>query len=197
MCEIRLKKHPEVYEPAEDTLLLADNLDVREKDAVLEVGVGSGYVSLIAAEKAESVVGIDINPHAVRLAKSNAKLNGIRNVDFIVGDLFSPLSGRFDLVVMNPPYLPEEKVHTGYLERSWNGGSDGRAVTDRFIDEVDRYLKKGGRVEIVQSSISRCDETIRRLCESGFKTRIVAERRLFFERIALIEATKPDECSCS
>ncbi|MBS7623099.1 methyltransferase [Candidatus Bathyarchaeota archaeon] len=197
MREIRLRRHPEVYEPAEDTFLLADNLDVREKDAVLEVGVGSGYVSLIAAEKAETVVGIDINPHAVRLAKSNAKLNGIRNVDFIVGDLFSPLSGRFDLVVMNPPYLPEEKVHTGYLERSWNGGGDGRAVTDRFIDEVDHYLKRGGRVEIVQSSISGCDETIRRLCESGFKTRIVAECRLFFERIVLIKAMKPDGCSCS
>jgi release factor glutamine methyltransferase len=197
MCEIRLKRHPEVYEPAEDTVLLADNLDVREEDNVLEVGVGSGYVSLIAAKKARSVVGIDVNPQAVRLAKTNAKLNGIRNVDFIVGDLFSPVSGRFDIVIMNPPYLPEEKVQADYLERAWNGGSDGRQVTDRFIDEVHHYLKKGGRVEIVQSSLSGCDETVRRLCESGFKTRMVAERKFFFERIVLIEAMKPDECSRS
>ena len=194
MPGLKMQKHPEVYDPAEDTMLLASNLDARENMNVLEIGVGSGYVSLIAAQKAESVVGIDINPHAARLAKTNSKLNGIENVEFIVGDLFSPISSRFDLILMNPPYLPENENHHGYIDYSWNGGSDGRSLTDRFIDEVREYLENDGRIQIVQSSLSKHDKTIRKLGERGFKVRIVAECRHFFENIVLIEATRTSGC---
>jgi len=194
MPGLKMQKHPEVYDPAEDTMLLASNLGARENMNVLEIGVGSGYVSLIAAQKAESVVGIDINPHAVRLAKTNSKLNGIENVEFIVGDLFSPISSRFDLILINPPYLPENENHHGYIDYSWNGGSDGRSLTDRFIDEVREYLENDGRIQIVQSSLSKHDKTIRKLGERGFKVRIVAECRHFFENIVLIEATRTSGC---
>lgn len=189
-----MQKHPEVYDPAEDTMLLANNLNARENENVLEIGVGSGYISLIAAQKAESVVGIDINPHAVRLAKTNSELNGIENVEFIVGDLFAPISSRFNLVLMNPPYLPENKNHHGYIDYSWNGGSNGRSLTDRLVNEVEEYLEDDGRILIVQSSLSRYDKTIRKLGEKGFKVRIVAECRHFFERIVLIEALRTGDC---
>lgn len=46
-----MEKDPNVYDPAEDTMLLAKNLDVRINDRVLEIGVGSGYVSLVAPRK--------------------------------------------------------------------------------------------------------------------------------------------------
>ena len=94
--KFKMKKDPNVYDPAEDTMLLAKNLDVRINDRVLEIGVGSGYISLVASQKAESVFGIDINPHAVRLAKINTKQNNVSNVEFIVSDLFTAINSVID-----------------------------------------------------------------------------------------------------
>ena len=93
-----IKNHPQVYIPQEDTLMLANNPKVEWNSKVLEIGVGSGYISLLAAEKAEKVIGIDINPHAIRLAKLNAELNGIEHVEIILGDLFSPISNNFNIM---------------------------------------------------------------------------------------------------
>lgn len=80
---IKLKLHPEVYEPAEDSILLLKNLvDVKNKD-VLEIGVGTGLISIACAKKgAKKIVGVDINPYAVKLAKENAKLNNV-NISFL------------------------------------------------------------------------------------------------------------------
>jgi release factor glutamine methyltransferase len=188
---LRFQSHPEVYEPAEDSVLLANNLDVGPGERVLEIGVGSGYVSLVASQGAAFVVGIDINPHAARLAKANARLNGIANVDFIISDLFSPIRGRFNLILVNPPYLPEKGgAWQGPLELAWDGGEDGRRLTERFIKEVQDYLEPNGRVLMIQSSLSGYEETVRSLSSRGFQVKTLAEQKLFFETIYLIEARR-------
>ncbi len=185
----KMEKDPNVYDPAEDTILLAKNLDVRKSDRVLEIGVGSGYISLIASQKAESVLGIDINPYAARLAKINAKRNGVTNAEFIIGDLFAPINGKFDLIIMNPPYLPHsDNDECGPISYSWNGGDDGRNVIDRFIQDVDNHLKSNGRIQIVQSTLSKYEKTINALCQKGFEVEIRDNQSLFFEKIYLLNA---------
>ncbi len=185
-----VRRSPEVYDPSEDTMLLANNLIVRDNDTILEIGSGCGYVSIVAAQKARHVVGVDINPFAVKLAKLNARLNQLSNVEFVLGDLFSPISGKFSLILMNPPYLQSAKtVDHRNIDYSWNGGEDGRALTDRFLNEVKEHLKIPGSTLIVQSSLSGYHRTINRLSEDGFKVRIIAERKLFFETLYLVEAT--------
>ena len=184
-----MEKDPNVYDPAEDTILLAKNLDVRKSDRVLEVGVGSGYISLIASQKAESVLGIDINPYAARLAKINAKQNGVTNVEFIVGDLFAPINGKFNLIIINPPYLPHsDEDENNPIGFSWNGGDDGRNVIDRFIKDVANYLSSNGRIQIIQSTLSRYEKTINALCQKGFEVEIRDVQSLFFEKIYLLNA---------
>ena len=171
--KFKMEKDPNVYDPAEDTMLLAKNLDVRINDRVLEIGVGSGYLSLVASQKAESVFGIDINPHAVRLAKINAKQNNITNVEFIVGDLFASIKGKFSLIIMNPPYLPQSvDDKNDPIDYSWNGGRDGRNLTERFI----------------QSTLSGYDKTMKSLSKKGFEVEIQNEQSFFFEKIYLIMA---------
>ncbi len=64
-----------VYEPAEDSFLFAENLDVKPGASVLDVGTGSGLLAIVAAEKAVSVVAVDFNPYAIRCAKKNSVLN--------------------------------------------------------------------------------------------------------------------------
>ena len=182
-----------VYEPAEDSFLLAENLKVHEAETVLDMGTGCGMLGIIAAEKADAVVAVDINPYAVLCARENASLNKVQNkIYYVQGDLFTPLSDgfKFDVVLFNAPYLPAEENETeSWIGRAWAGGATGRRVIDRFISEVPSYLKQRGRVLLLQSTLADVDETLLRLAASGVSARVVAECSLpFFETIKLVEA---------
>ncbi len=183
---LRLKLHPQVYEPAEDTFLLAENLAVKEGDVVLDVGTGTGLVALLMARKARYVLGVDINPLAVGLARENARLNDIKNVEFRLSDLFENVSGKFDVITFNAPYLPGEPEEP--IDLALVGGETGRDVLDRFIREVPAHLKSGGTVQIVQSSITGVDETLKRLEKAELAAKVAAKRHVFFEDIVLITA---------
>ena len=187
---IKLKLHPEVYEPAEDSILLLKNLvDVRDKE-VLEIGVGTGLISIACAKKgAKRVVGVDINPYAVELAKENAKLNNV-NITFFKSDLFENVNGKFDIILFNPPYLPtseDDKIES-YLNYAFDGGKNGREILDRFIDNLPKYLKKGGVAQILQSSLTGEKETINKLKSLGFKVEISARLKVPFEELMVINA---------
>jgi release factor glutamine methyltransferase len=182
----------EVYEPAEDSFLFAENLDVEEGAKVLDVGVGCGLLGVLAAKKADGVVAVDINPHAVRCARQNAKLNNVGSrMDFIQGDLFTALNPDtiFDLILFNAPYLPSiEGEHASWIGRAWAGGADGRQVIDRFITEVLSHLKPDGEVLLMQSTLIGVEETLRKFSQEGLKARVKARKRLpFFETLTLIE----------
>jgi HemK-related putative methylase len=143
--EIKIKTCENVYEPAEDTFLLADNLDVREGDRVLEIGTGTGLVAIRASEKGD-VTATDVNPAAVKCAQENAIINGVE-LRVLQGDLFDPVEGeKFDVILFNTPYLPAtgDDATGDVLDLAWNGGPDGRMVIDRFLDEVQAHLKPGG-----------------------------------------------------
>lgn len=68
------------------------------------------------------------------------------------------------------------------------GGPDGRAIIDRFLRDVPRLLEDGGRLLLVQSSLSDPEETIRTLEKSGLKTKILIEKSFEFERLTVIQA---------
>jgi len=182
-----------VYEPAEDSFLFAESLAVGEGEFVVDVGCGCGLLGIVAAGKALGVVAVDVNPFAVRCAKENAKQNGvIDKMLFVRGDLFSPFKAGvgFDLVLFNAPYLPVRfGERASWVERAWAGGESGRSVIDRFIGEVSRYLKRGGRVLLMQSSLAGVGETLRRFEEGGLRAGVVVSRDLpFFETLVLVKA---------
>jgi len=184
-----------VYEPAEDTFLLAENLDVKKGEHVLDMGTGCGIIGVLAAKKGGRVVATDINPYALKCAEKNVKLNGIhRKIEFRLGNLFEPIKPdeKFSLIAFNAPYLPSEPTEEQTLiEKAWSGGQNGREVIDAFISKVSSFLAENGRVLLVQSSLSNIDETLQKFAQMRLEAEVIAKREVgFFESIVLIRAVR-------
>ncbi len=183
-----------VYEPAEDTFLFAENLTVNVDDEVLDVGAGCGILSVISALKARRVVAVDVSPDAVRCTKLNAEDNGVSDrVDVVRGDLFGPLrkEALFDIVLFNAPYLPtENEKPSSWIDYAWQGGKKGRELIDQFIAHAPEHVKVGGRILLVQSTLSDVEETLATFAEQGFEAKVIAEQKVAFETITVIQAKK-------
>src|SRR3989344_2383754 len=97
-----------IYEPKEDSYLLAEKVKEYAKDkSILDIGTGSGIQAVTAKSAgAKSVIASDINLEAINHVKKQFKKNKIRAVH---SNLFDKIIGTFDLIIFNPPYLPEDK----------------------------------------------------------------------------------------
>ena len=182
-----------VYVPAEDSYLLADNLEIKKGQSVLEIGTGSGIVAMYASRLTDDITVTDINFDACELARKNFAENGIENIEILWGNLFEVVENRkFDVILFNTPYLPTEddEVLDNTINYAFDGGLNGRKVIDLFLNEVGNHLNDGGIVQMIQSSLSGNNETLARLDEMGFIAEIAASEHFFFEDITLINAYK-------
>jgi len=192
---IWLRMPETVYYPAEDSFMLARAAGLL-RGQVLEIGCGCGIASLACAraDEGNTVLGTDINPDAVLCSSDNAARNRIGNASFILSDLFSAVPGRaYDAIMFNPPYLPtsrEERL-TGPLNSAFDGGLFGRAVLDQFMEGFDRYLRPGGTLLLVQSSLNDEKKTRQELRNLGYSFETAASESFFFERLSLVRARKP------
>ncbi|MCS7034114.1 MAG: peptide chain release factor N(5)-glutamine methyltransferase, partial [Phycisphaerae bacterium] len=151
--------------PETETIVEHVLLDARLSGAppaprVLDLCTGSGCLAAAIAYhlKSCSVLGIDISPQAIDVARRNiARLQLEARVVLTVGDLFEPLRSRitaapFDLIVANPPYIPSG--HIDSLDRNvrdyepriaLDGGADGLEIIRRILSEAAQRLQPGGR----------------------------------------------------
>ncbi|MBI5224117.1 methyltransferase [Candidatus Micrarchaeota archaeon] len=193
--ELTLEIPDTVYEPAEDSFMLAEAAgNLKKNGSVLEIGCGSGIAGLCAARYANcEVLAIDISSDAVRCASNNAKLNKLKNMNFEQSDLFSNVpKKKFDAILFNPPYLPTEYKDklNGPLNHAFDGGKDGRLVLDVFLDKFDPYLKKGGCLLLVQSDLNGPTKTKRKLKALGYTVEVALRQAFFFEVVYIYKATK-------
>jgi release factor glutamine methyltransferase len=183
-----------VYEPAEDTFLIAEKMRAEEDDVVLDMGTGCGILAVLAAEKAKSVLAVDVNPYALQCAAKNAENNGVKErIDFRRGDLFQPIkqNERFSLILFNAPYLPSEPdEEKSWIGKAWAGGRNGRKIIDQFVMDAPNFLAEGGRIQLVQSSLSNVNRTIEMFGELDLRATVAAQVKVAFESIVLVEAKR-------
>lgn len=180
---ITIDEHPDVYPPSEDSILLIGCLDVREGERVLEVGCGSGIVSVHCAKNGCDVTSVDINPIAVELTRGNFYRNGLRG-KVMESDVYSSVDGRFDTIVFNLPYLPTDD-DIGLISKAWDGGPDGMGPLPELLRGSADHLLPGGRVVIVVSSLMDADALDRTL--SGHTVKVLGELPQFFEVLRVLE----------
>ena len=136
-----------------EQLMMIDRSLVGEGDEVLELGVGSGVLSIVAARRGAAVTAVDINARALRYARFNCALNGVSDaVDLRESDWFAAVAGqRFDRLMSNPPFEPAPPGVEHFLHSS--AGVDGMDVIRSFLESFETYLRPGGSLEIVTYSL--------------------------------------------
>ena len=180
----------EVYQPSEDTFLLMNVIDeapyVRK---ALEVGSGSGVISVTLAHKADYVVATDIDLNACyatleRLRKHNRRAN----TDVVCCDLLSAFreNSDFELIVFNPPYLPDECLN----DVSIFGDKHGVETSLEFLSQAHHVLSHSGSILLVVSSISDLEKLWAAASKLGLEYRTLKSVKLFFEEIRVVEFRK-------
>ena len=178
-----------IYEPSDDTFLLYDavkSLTLRKR-RVVEIGCGVGLVTLELARN-NIVLATDLNLEAVKCTLKNLKMNGLYpNVDLICCDSLKPVREFeiFDYVFFNPPYIPTEAEE----DMAWSGGSDGIEVSEKFILDSIKRLKKTGRIVCVFSSCMNLKKLYKLIDKLGLRITIKSKKKFFFEElyIAILE----------
>lgn len=178
--------HRDVYEPSDDSFLLARVVKDHAGPGVrvLEVGCGTGLVGLTAAKAGAEVTLTDANPFAVELARHNAKENEVR-VEVVETDLLAGLTGPFDVVCFNPPYLPtsEDDLVEGPLNLAFDGGLDGNQVVLRFVEQVGALPTRPGVVLVVHSSLSDPAPLVAAMAALGYEGEEAAKESFFYETL--------------
>ena len=129
----------------------------------LDLGTGSGFQALTAAAHCEQVVGTDRNARAVAMARFNALLNGIRNAEFLAGDLFEPVHDlQFDLIVSNPPFVISPENRLQYRDSGYRGDE----ICERIVRTGPAYLMEGGFMQVLCNWV--------RDREDGWKDRLLS-----------------------
>ena len=114
----------------------------------LDMGTGSGVGAVFAARRGYHVVGVDLNPHAVRCARMNVLLNQLEDrVEIRAGDLFAPVAGKqFHLVLFNPPFF--RGVPKNGFDMAWRATD----VMERFATGLPDALAPHGHALILLST---------------------------------------------
>ena len=118
----------------------------RPVERALDIGSGCGVQALLAANHADQVVAVELNPRGVWLTQLNAALNGVKNVEVREGSLFEPVAGlAFDLIVSNPPYVISPDATYVFRDSGQPGDTLSRAV----VAQSAHALREGGFAHVL------------------------------------------------
>jgi release factor glutamine methyltransferase len=193
-----------VYEPREDSLLLEKYVKKFSKGFVLDIGTGSGMQTKAAAEKADFVIGVDINQKALDFCNENIKSDKIlflksdlfsffekkritlKNGSFDIRDVKNKSFNKFDIIIFNPPYLPDDE-HC--KDVALDGGKKGYEVVERFLSKAKRFLAADGVILLIFSSFTNKEKIDGLIQGNGFEAEELERIHISFEDIYCYKIT--------
>jgi release factor glutamine methyltransferase len=175
-----------MYAPSDDTFLLADCIRQYSGRRALEIGVGSGLLLDILEKNFAYVAGSDIDLQALQRCKQQ-KISSA-HVLLVCCDAGSAFgTGKFDLIVSNPPYLPNDDDNNNILDPTVHGGPTGIEATVHFINSALPLLAGDGKLLIVISSFANSSALDKVVLENNMHKKVVKEKRLFYETLSIVE----------
>ena len=179
---------PEIYQPEQDSFLLSKVIKTKIPKLInknknltfLEIGCGSGIqlkTALNSGIKKQNIFSCDINPKAVEHCKQ-------LGFQCVKSNLFEKIKGKFNLIIFNPPYLPENKKEPKNSQIATTGGTKGSEIINKFLKQAKNYLKKDGKIFLLTSSLTK------EINFSGYKKKIIGKEKLFFERLYIFEISE-------
>ncbi len=182
-----------IYEPQDDSFMLAEQVKKFAFGSVLDVGTGTGIQAITAAKnkKVKNVVAVDIDKKALDEAGKNAEKEKLKtSIKFIHSDLFKKIKSKkkeFDTIIFNPPYLPDD---TEFIDRGVHGGKKGYETLELFLSQANDYLSENGLILIVFSSLTKKDKVDEAIESYGFEKKQLSEKRVFFEMLYVYSIKK-------
>jgi release factor glutamine methyltransferase len=176
-----------IYIPAEDSFLMSRILKQQipfllQKNPdlkFLEIGAGSGIHLQTASSlgiKKENIFSSDIDKRSV----SHCNILGF---NCIHSDLFEKITGKYDIIIFNPPYLPDDAREPKNSKTATTGGKKGNEIIIRFLQNAKNYLNTSGKIFLITSSLS-ADVDFNQL---GYNAKEIGCEKLFFERLCIWE----------
>lgn len=116
----------------------------------LEIGCGTGFLSLAVAKRFAAIDAVDIDPEAVRMTKINTILNSAKNVKVLESNIYSRVKGSYDYIFSNPPFefLPIKEKNKTFAY----GGKSGIEVTNKILLGLKKRLKSKGSAHILTNT---------------------------------------------
>jgi release factor glutamine methyltransferase len=178
-----------MYAPSDDTFLLADCIRQYKGSRALEIGVGSGLLLNTLEKNFVYVAGSDIDLQALQHCKQQTSTSSSANVLLVCCDAGSAFGiGKFDLIVSNPPYLPNDNDDdNNILDPTVHGGPTGIEATIHFINSALPLLAGDGKILIVISSFANSSALDKVVLENSMHKKVVKEKRLFYETLYIVE----------
>ncbi len=170
--------HPGLFFSTKLLIEYLSKLDLENK-TVLELGAGSGLISIYCAKQNAIVTATDINPTAVININKNAKLNNVK-ITVLESDLFDKIEKEnYDYMVINPPYFPKDP--TSDKEFAWYCGSDFKYFKKLF-SQLNNYRTESNILLMILSEDCDFDRINSIANENNIKLNLVLQKKVLWEQ---------------
>lgn len=172
-----------MYFPSDDSIFLSDIVNQYHGQLALEVGTSSGIILKELSKNFRIAIGTDLDLNSLIHSQSILK-----NDNLICCDAASALHNvKFDLIVTNPPYLPNNPNH---VDKTIDGGPSGIEVSIHILTSALDKLTKTGKILIVVSSFSNKKKLERFIVENNLVMKQIAKKNLFYESLEIMEISR-------
>ena len=175
-----------IYEPSDDSYLLRDVLikfldDKNKKIKIIDIGSGSG----IQAETCinlnfKNIIATDINNEVIdSLTK--------KSINCVKSNLFNKINGKFNLIIFNPPYLPEDHREPEDSRLQTTGGKKGYEIINKFLKQSLNHLENNGSIILLFSSLSNPKFILKKAKSLGYNFNLLDKKKISFEELYVYE----------